>query len=202
MTASHRGGPGDGPPDIAASGRWRGHNDRPAGLTAARRRVAAMAAVAVVLAAGWAGRDYITGSWRYWIEHSSPLTPGLLCPTYPARPCPARACWRPSPTWAAAFRLGLSPGTTAASPHPASSIPAPRAAAACRTAELACARGRARPGPGRSRTRRPAGHDRVGHDGVDRSHSRVRSQTSARRWRSSARSCRTSGAAIHASGSC
>jgi hypothetical protein len=51
MTAPHRGGPGDGPPDIVASGRWRAREDRPAGLTTARRQVAAMAAVAVVLAA-------------------------------------------------------------------------------------------------------------------------------------------------------
>jgi hypothetical protein len=65
-----------------ARGRWRGPDDRSLDLTAARRRVAAIAAVAVVLAAGWAGRDYLTGSWRYWIEHRSPLTPGLLlCPT-------------------------------------------------------------------------------------------------------------------------
>ena len=43
-----------------------------------------------MLVAGWAGRDYLSGSWRYWAEHRSPLTPGLLCPTYPgqARPGP------------------------------------------------------------------------------------------------------------------
>ena len=88
MTASHPGGPGAGPPDIVASGSWRGHRDRPADLTAARRRVAAIAAVAVMLVAGWAGRDYITGSWRYWAEHRSPLTPGLLCPTFPGQAMP------------------------------------------------------------------------------------------------------------------
>jgi hypothetical protein len=90
MTASHPGGPGDGPPDILAGGSWRSRKDRPTDPAAARRRVAAIAAVAVVLVAGWAGRDYLSGSWRYWAEHRSPLTPGLLCPTYPgqARPGP------------------------------------------------------------------------------------------------------------------
>ena len=90
MSASHPGGPSAGTPDILAIGSWRSHKDRPADPAAARRRVAAIATVAVVLAAGWAGRDYLTGSWRYWAEHRSPLTPGLLCPTYPgqARPGP------------------------------------------------------------------------------------------------------------------
>jgi hypothetical protein len=88
MTGSHTGGPGDGPPDIVASGRWRGHRHRPGDLAAARRRAAAIAAVAVVLFAGWAGRDYVTGGWRYWIEHRSPLTPGLMCPTGPGRAMP------------------------------------------------------------------------------------------------------------------
>ena len=87
MTASHPVGPGDGPPDILAGGIGRGHDDRPADLTAARR-VAAIAAVAVVLVAGWAGRDYLTGSWRYWAEHRSPLAPGLLCPTFPGQAMP------------------------------------------------------------------------------------------------------------------
>jgi hypothetical protein len=87
MTPSHPGGPGDGPPDILASGGGRDHEDRPADLTAARR-VAAIAAVAVVLLAGWAGRDYLTGGWRYWVEHRSPLTPGLLCPTLPGHAMP------------------------------------------------------------------------------------------------------------------
>src|SRR5215469_781735 len=88
MTASHPGGAGDGPPDILASGCWRNHKDWPADPTAARRRVAVIAAVAVVLLAGWAGRDYLTGSWRYWAEHRSPLTPGLLCPTFPGQAMP------------------------------------------------------------------------------------------------------------------
>jgi hypothetical protein len=88
MSASHRGGPSAGPPDILAGGGWRSHKDRPADLTAARRRVAAIAAVAVVLVAGWTGRDYLTGSWRYWAEHRSPLTPGLMCPTYPNQALP------------------------------------------------------------------------------------------------------------------
>ena len=56
MTASHRGGLGDGLPDIVSSGGWRGYKDRPVDLTATRRRVAAIAAVVVVLVAGWAGR--------------------------------------------------------------------------------------------------------------------------------------------------
>lgn len=87
MTASHPGRQGDGPPDILASSSGRGHEDRPADMTAARR-VAAIAAVAVVLVAGWAGRDYLTGGWRYWAEHRSPLTPGLLCPTFPGQALP------------------------------------------------------------------------------------------------------------------
>lgn len=87
MTASHPGGPGADPPDILVSGSWRSHNDR-AELTPARHRVAAIAAVAVVLVAGWAGRDYLTGSWRYWAEHRSPLAPGLLCPTFPGQALP------------------------------------------------------------------------------------------------------------------
>jgi len=88
MSASHADGPGADPPDILTSGSWRSHEDRPADLTAARRRVAVIAAVAVVLLAGWAGRDYLTGSWRYWAEHRSPLTPGLLCPTFPGQAMP------------------------------------------------------------------------------------------------------------------
>jgi hypothetical protein len=88
MTGSHPGRPVGGPSDIVASGSWRGRWHRPADLAAARRWVAAIAAVAVVLLAGWAGREYVTGSWRYWIEHRSPLTPGLLCPTGPGRAMP------------------------------------------------------------------------------------------------------------------
>jgi hypothetical protein len=55
MTASHRGGLGDGRPHIVASGRWRGHNDRPVDLTAARRRVAVrdIATGTVPIAVGW-----------------------------------------------------------------------------------------------------------------------------------------------------
>lgn len=88
MTASHPAGPDAGPPDILSSGSWRSRKDRPAERTAARHRVAAIAAVAVVLVAGWAGRDYLTGSWRYWAEHRSPLAPGLLCPTFPGQALP------------------------------------------------------------------------------------------------------------------
>ena len=88
MTASHPGAPGAGPAGIVVGGSLRGHRDRPADLTAARRRVAAIAVVAVVLFAGWVGRDYLTGSWRYWAEHRSPLTPGLLCPTFPGHAMP------------------------------------------------------------------------------------------------------------------
>jgi len=58
MTASHRGGLGDGPPHMVASGRWRGHNDRPVDLTAARRRVAVrdIATGTVPIAVGWVPR--------------------------------------------------------------------------------------------------------------------------------------------------
>jgi hypothetical protein len=166
MTAPHRGRPGGGPPDMLASGRWRGHDDRPASLTAARRGVAAMAAVAVALAAGWAGRNYITGSWRYWIEHRRPLTPGLLCPTYPGQAMPGPGMLaaiadlgRGIPSGAVARHYGCQPASSIFDPQPRA--PLPRG-----TTEVACAPGRARPGPGRSRTRRPAGHDHVGHDGV------------------------------------
>jgi hypothetical protein len=86
MTASHRGRPGDDPPDIVANGSWRG--DRPADLAGIRRRVSAIAAVAAVLVVSWAGRDYIAGSWRYFVEHHSPLPPGLLCPTFPGHVMP------------------------------------------------------------------------------------------------------------------
>jgi len=97
MTASHLGGAGDGPPDILAGGNWQSHEDRPADPAAAQRRVAAIAtwrwvaaiaAVAIVLVAAWVGREYLTGSWRYWAEHRSPLTPGLMCPTFPGQALP------------------------------------------------------------------------------------------------------------------
>lgn len=133
MTAPHRGGLGDRPPDIVASGRWRDHQDRPAGLTAARRWVAAMAAVAVVLAAGWAGRDYLTGSWRCWIEHRSPLTPGVLCPTYPGQAVPGPGLLaaiadlgRGIPSETVARHYGCQPASTIFDPQP--SAPLPRAA--------------------------------------------------------------------------
>ena len=61
---------------------------------------------------------------------------------------------------------------------------------------------RARRGRGRSSTRRPAGHDPWSATMAwIRLRSRVRSRTSATRWRSSARSCRIAGGAIQASGS-
>jgi hypothetical protein len=118
MTASHPGGAGDGPPEILASGGRRDHEDRPADLTAARR-VAAIAAVAVVLVAGWAGRDYLTGSWRYWAEHRSPLAPGLLCPTYPGQAMPGPGLLaaifdlgRGVPAAAVARRYGCEPASS------------------------------------------------------------------------------------------
>jgi hypothetical protein len=88
MTALHPGGPGVGPPDIVASGNWQGYGARPANLAAPWRRVAAIATVAVMLFAGWAGRDYVIGTWRYWIEHRSPLPPDMMCPTFPGQPVP------------------------------------------------------------------------------------------------------------------
>jgi hypothetical protein len=124
MTTSHPGGLDDAPPDIVASGGWQGHKVRPVDLTAARRRVAAVAAVAVVLVAGWAGRDYITGSWRYWIEHRSPLTPGLLCPTYPGRAMPGPGLLatiadlgRGIPPEAVARQYGCEPASTIFDPQ-------------------------------------------------------------------------------------
>ena len=133
MTASHPGGPGPGPPDIVASGGWRGHRDRPAGLTAARRRVAAIAAVAVVLVTGWAGRDYITGSWRYWAEHRSPLAPVLLCPTFPGQAMPGPGLLaaiadlgRGIPSGAVARHYGCEPAASLFDPQPR--VPLPPAA--------------------------------------------------------------------------
>jgi hypothetical protein len=133
MTASHRGGLGDGPPDIVSSGGWRGYKDRPVGLTATRRRVAATAAVVVVLVAGWAGRDYLTGSWRYWIEHRSPLTSGLLCPTFPGQAMPGPGLLagiadlgRGIPAAAVARQYGCEPASSIFDPRPRA--PLPRAA--------------------------------------------------------------------------
>lgn len=124
MTVSHRCGPGDGPPDIVASGSWRGHRRRPADLTAARRRAAAIAMVAVVLFAGWAGRDYVTGSWRYLIEHRSPLAPGLLCPTRPGRAGPGPGLLatiadlgRGIPPGAVALQYGCEPASGIVDPQ-------------------------------------------------------------------------------------
>lgn len=88
MTASLPGGPGDGPPDIVARGSWPRRSNLPVSLTAARRYAVAIAAAAAVLIAGWAGHDYLIGGWRYWAEHRSPLTPGLLCPTFPGQAMP------------------------------------------------------------------------------------------------------------------
>jgi hypothetical protein len=135
MTASHPRGPGDGPPDIVASGSSRGHRPWPA---AVRRRVAAVAAVAVVLLAGWAGRDYVTGGWRYLIEHRSPLPPGLLCPTTPGRPMPGPGLLasiadlgRGVPPRAVALRYGCEP---ASSIPDAQSTPGPLPSAGLRLA--------------------------------------------------------------------
>jgi len=130
MTTSRPGRLGDQPPDIVASGGWPGRSDRPIDLRAARRRVAAMAAVAVVLAAGWAGRDYVTGSWRYWIEHRSPLTPGLLCPTYPGQAMPGPGLLaaiadlgRGIPPGAVARQYGCEPAASIFDPQPRAPLP-------------------------------------------------------------------------------
>jgi hypothetical protein len=129
MTASRPGGAGDGPPDILASGGWRG----PADLTAARHWVAAIATVAVVLIAGWAGRDYITGGWRYWIEHRSPLAPGLMCPTSPGQAMPGPGLLaaitdlgRGIPSGAVARQYGCEPDSSIFGTQ--SRAPLPRAA--------------------------------------------------------------------------
>jgi hypothetical protein len=133
MTASHSAGPGDGPPDILASDGWRGYWGRPANLTSARRLVVAIAAVAVVLLAGWAGRDYLTGSWRYWIEHHSPLAPGLMCPTIPGRAMPGPGLLagiadlgRGVPSATVARQYGCEPASTVL--DPTTPAPLPRAA--------------------------------------------------------------------------
>src|SRR5258706_7485457 len=133
MSESHPGGPGAGPSDIVASGSWRGHRGRPADLMATRRRAAAIAAVAVVLVAGWVGRDYITGSWRYWAEHRSPLTPGLLCPTFPGQAMPGPGLLaaiadlgRGIPSGAVARQYGCEPAASILGTQ--SRAPLPRAA--------------------------------------------------------------------------
>jgi hypothetical protein len=124
MTGWHRDVPGDGPPDILASGSWRGRRRRPAGLAAPRRLVAAVATVAVVLLAGWTGRDYVTGGWRYWIEHRSPLPPGLLCPTGPGRAMPGPGLLsaiadlgRSIPPGAVALQYGCEPASGIVDPQ-------------------------------------------------------------------------------------
>jgi hypothetical protein len=132
MTASHPGGSGDGPPDIVAVGRWPLHGNRPAHLAAIRRGVAAAAAAAVVVTGVWAGHDYITGGWRYWAEHRSPLTPGLLCPTIPGQAMPGPGLLaaitdlgRGTPPAAVAAQYGCAPASDFDDPEP--SAPMPRA---------------------------------------------------------------------------
>ena len=128
MTASHRGGPGDDPHDIVANGSWRG--DRPAEFTAIRRRVSAIAALAAVLVAGWAGRDYVAGSWRYLVEHRSPLPPGLLCPTFPGHAMPGPGLLasiadlgRGTASGAVAAQYGCEPASGLFDPQPRGPLP-------------------------------------------------------------------------------
>ena len=131
MTASHRGGSGNEPPDIVANGSWR--RDRPAGFAEIRRRVCAIAAVAAVLVAGLAGRDYIAGSWRYLVEHRSPLPPGLLCPTFPGHAMPGPGLLatiadlgRGTASGAVAAQYGCEPASSLFDPQPR--VPLPPAA--------------------------------------------------------------------------
>ena len=130
MTASHPGGPGEGAPDILASGGWRGREGWPADLTAARRQIAAIALLAVMRLAGWAGRVYVTGGWRYWVEHRSPLMPGLLCPTIPGRAMPGPGLLaafadlgRGVPPAAVAQRYGCEPASDILDPVPRGPLP-------------------------------------------------------------------------------
>lgn len=130
MSTWHTGRLGDGPPDIVDSGGWPGRDDHPVVLTAARLRVAAVAAIVVVLAAGWAGRGYITGSWRYSIEHRSPLSPGLLCPTYPGQAMPGPGLLaaisdlgRGVPSEAVARQYGCEPASSIFDPQPPAPLP-------------------------------------------------------------------------------
>jgi hypothetical protein len=130
MNAAHPGAPGNGAPDIVASGGWRGDRGWPADLTAARRRLAAIATVAVVLFAGWAGRDYVTGSWRYWIEHRSALMPGLLCPTWPGHAMPGPPLLaaiadlgRGIPPSAVALQYGCEPASSIFDPPTPAPLP-------------------------------------------------------------------------------
>jgi hypothetical protein len=132
MTASHPGGPDDSPPDVVASGSWPRHSDHPARLTAARRQVAAIAAAAALLIAGWAGRDYLIGSWRYLAEHRSPLAPGLLCPTSPGQAMPGPSLLtaitdlgRGTSPATVATQYGCAPASAFYDPQP--SAPLPRA---------------------------------------------------------------------------
>jgi hypothetical protein len=128
MTASQRGGPGDGPPDIVANGSWRG--DRPTDITRIRRRVAAIAAAAIVLVAGWAGRDYVAGSWRYVVEHRSPLPPGVVCPTFPGHGLPGpgllaaiAALGRGTASSTIALEYGCEPASDVYDPEPRGPLP-------------------------------------------------------------------------------
>jgi hypothetical protein len=128
MTASHRGGPGGDPSDIVANGSWRG--DRPRDLTAIRRGVSAIAAVAAVLVAGLAGRDYIAGGWQYLVEHHSPLPPGVLCPTFPGHVMPGPGLLaaiadlgRGTAPGAVAARYGCEPASSLFDPEPRGPLP-------------------------------------------------------------------------------
>jgi hypothetical protein len=133
MTASHPGGLDDSPPDIVANGGLPRHSTHPARLIAARRQVAAIAAAAALLIAGWTGRDYLIGSWRYLAEHRSPLAPGLLCPTLPGQAMPGPGLLatitdlgRGVPPAAVANQYGCAPASSFVEPEPEPSAPPPR----------------------------------------------------------------------------
>jgi hypothetical protein len=174
MTGSHPGGPGDSPPDIVASGNWRGGRRRPADPAAARRQVAAVAAVAVVLFAGWAGRDYVTGGWRYWIEHRSPLTAGLLCPTRPGRAMPGPGLLaaiadlgRGIPPGAVALQYGCEPASSIVDPQRTTPGPLPSAARPNKSRSRLCSPRPGLPPPIASRATPRLFRDGAGQGGLE-----------------------------------
>lgn len=126
-----RGAGGEPRADIVVGGSWRGHWGMSGDLVAARWRVAAVATViTVAVFAGWAGRVYLTGGWRYFAEHRSPLAPGLECPTSQGHAMPGPGLLaaiaelgRGTPPGAVARAYGCVPAVRLLDPAPRPPLP-------------------------------------------------------------------------------